>query len=214
MSNRMKALENSMNNIVTGRSTITLNDGSRRKIEMTSLPKTPDRIVTLQNPSMFKLDTNWFFEDLMFPGLAITLDLTDAIEDSADRVKVARIILDATNTAVQQFWSNTLATSDYDYVSLKTLLSYNNIAYYEDIETLQLPLVSNSLTGTFQVLTDPETINGNIWYTLSTLSFSTIDENGTQQGVNNVLSIGDRLAYNDTLFSIIDIDQVNNKVRL
>jgi len=35
----------------------------------------------------------------MFPGLTVSLDLTSQIEDSADRVKLTRIILDADDQA-------------------------------------------------------------------------------------------------------------------
>jgi len=63
-------------------------------------------------------------------------------------------------------------------------------------------------------MADPESIDGNIWYTLDTLSYSTVDEDGTNQGTNNILSVGDQLSYNNTLFSIIAIDQNNKKVRL
>jgi len=150
----------------------------------------------------------------MFPGLTVSLDLTSQIEDSADRVKLTRIILDANDQAAQQFWANTLSNTNYDYVSLKSLLAYNGISYSEDTEEIQLPLVSNTIAGDFQIMYDPEIINGNTWYTFDTLNYATINENGENIGRNNILSIGDRLAYNDTLFSVVEVDQNNNKVRL
>ena len=214
VTNRLKALERNMSNLSAGRSTITFNDGSRRQIVLTNLPQTPNRITSVQAPSTFKIDSNWFFEDLMFPGLTVSLDLTSQIEDSADRVKLARIILDADDQAAQQFWANTLSNTNYDYVSLKSLLAYNGITYSEDIEEIQLPLVSNTIAGDFQIIYDPEIINGNTWYTFDTLNYATINENGENIGRNNILSIGDRLAYNDTLFSVVEVDQNNNKVRL
>jgi hypothetical protein len=150
----------------------------------------------------------------MFPGLTVSLDLTSQIEDSADRVKLSRIILDANDEKTQQFWNNNLANNQYTYVSLKAVLAYNGIPYSEDIEEIQLPLVSNTIAGSFQIMYDPEIINGNTWYTFDTLTYTTIDENGENIGKNNILSVGDRLAYNDTLYSIIEVDQNNNKVRL
>ena len=214
VTNRLKALERNMSNLSAGRSTLTFNDGSRRQIILTNLPQTPNRITNVQAPSTFKIDSNWFFEDLMFPGLTVSLDLTSQIEDSADRVKLTRIILDADDQAAQQFWANTLSNTNYDYISLKSLLAYNGITYSEDIEEIQLPLVSNTITGDFQIMYDPEIINGNTWYTFDTLNYATINENGENIGRNNILSIGDRLAYNDTLFSVVEVDQNNNKVRL
>lgn len=214
VNNRLKALERNMSNLSAGRSTLELNDGSRRQIVLTNLPQTPNRITGVQTPTEFKIDSNWFFEDLMFPGLTVSLDLTSQIEDSADRVKLSRIILDANNEKTQQFWNNNLANNQYTYVSLKAVLAYNGIQYSEDIEEIQLPLVSNTVAGSFQIMYDPEIINGNTWYTFDTLTYTSIDENGENIGKNNILSVGDRLAYNDTLYSIIDVDQNNNKVRL
>lgn len=214
INNRLKALEKNMQNLASGKSTLSLNDGSRRQIVLTSLPKTPNRITNISTPTTFNVDSNWFFEDLMFPGLTVSIDLTNQIEDSADRVKISRIILNSKDETVQQFWGNILANNTYDYISLKSVLAYNNIQYSEDIEEINLPLVSNTISGNFQVMYDPEIINGNTWYTFDTLTYETIDVNGTKQGKNNILSVGDRLAYNDTLFSIVEVNQNDNKVRL
>ena len=214
INNRLKALERNMQNLSAGRSTLSINDGSRRQIVLTSLPEAPNKITGVDTPTTFNVDSNWFFEDLMFPGLTVSLDLTGKIEESADRVKVSRIILNSKNEATQQFWGNVLANNTYDYVSVKTLLSYNNIQYSEDIEEIQLPLISNTVDGNFQVMYDPEIINGNTWYTFDTLTYKTINEDGENIGNNNILSIGDRLAYNDSLFTITDINQNDNKVRL
>ena len=214
ISNRLKALERNMQNLSAGKSTLSLNDGSRRQIVLTSLPETPNRITGIDAPTTFNIDSNWFFEDLMFPGMTVSLNLTNQIEDSADRVKLSRIILNSKDEKTQQFWGNLLSNNTYDYVSLKSILTYNDIRYSEDIEEIHLPLVSNTVSGTFQVTHDPEIINGNTWYTFDTLSYKTINENGTDQGNNNVLSIGDRLAYNDTLFSVLEVNQNENKVRL
>lgn len=212
--NRLKAVENSIQNIANGKATVSLNDGSRRQIKVTNLPQTPGPIMGLISPTTFNIDSNWFFEDLMFPGLTVSIDLTSQIDESSDRVKITRIILDSNNFTAQQYWNNEISTNSYDYVSLKALLAYNSIPYREDTEIIDLPLVSNSLNGSFQITTDPEIIDGVTWYTLDTLMYHSIDENGTDLGKNNILSLGDRLAYNNSLFQIIAIDQNTNKVRL
>lgn len=212
--NKVQAIERNLQNLTNGRGSLTMTDGSRRQIKLTSLPKTPDRITGLKDPSMFSVDSNWFFEDLMFPGVTVKVDLTGKIEDSADRVKVARIVLDNREVDVQNFWESNIVGSNIDYVSLKALLAYNGIRYSEDIEVIQLPLVSNSLSGSFQIVQDPEIINGQTWYTLDKVKYSTIDTDGIVKSENNVLSIGDQLAYNDTLYTVKEIDQNTNKVRL
>lgn len=212
--NRLKALEESVNSISTGKGQINLTDGSRRTIKMSSIPHTPEQISGLQDPTTFKIDTNWFFEELMFPGVTVDIDLTGKIEDSADRVKVVRIIMNSNDEASQNLWDTNISQTNYDYVSLKAVLTINNIAYSEDEEIVNLPLVSNTKSGVFQIIEDPSIIADNVWYTLDNISYSTISSDGIDQGKNNILSIGDQLSYNDSIFEIIEINQNQNKVRL
>jgi hypothetical protein len=204
--NKLSAIEKSLSNLNAGKGTINLSDGSRRQIKLTNIPETPEQITGIEDPSTFKLDTNWFFEDLMFPGATVQIDLTGKIEDSADRVRVSRIILDSRETAAQELWNNNLSVNAYDYVSLKALLTYNNVRYSEDIETIELPLVSNTAAGEFQIVKDPEIINGNTWYKVDTINYSTISSDGEGEFKNNILSVGDVLAYENSLFSIQEID--------
>ena len=212
--NRLKSVEESINSLSTGKGTVNLIDGSRRTLQLSSIPHTPEMISGLQDPSTFKLDTNWFFEDLMFPGITVDIDLTGKIEDTADRVKVVRVILNSQDEASRNLWDTNISQNIYDYLSLKALLTVNNIAYSEDEEIINLPLVSNTKSGTFQVTEDPNIYNGNVWYTLDSITYSTISEDGIDQGRNNVLSIGDQLAYNDTIFEIIEINQNSSQIRL
>ena len=81
ITNRLKAIENNLQNLANGNSTLTLTDGSRRQIKLTNLPQTPNKITGIPNPSTFKQDTNWFFEDLMYPGMQVTIDLTGKIDE-------------------------------------------------------------------------------------------------------------------------------------
>ena len=212
--NRLKSLEESINSLSTGRGTINLTDGSRRIIKLSSIPQTPEQVSGVEDPSTFKVDTNWFFEDLMFPGLTVDLDLTGKIEDTADRVKVLRVILNARDPLTRSMWEQNLSQTQYDYISLKALLTTNGVSYSEDEEIINLPLVSNTKSGIFQVTQDPDIINGNIWYTLDSLMYSTISSDGIDQGRNNILSVGDQLSYADSIFEIIAINQNQNKVRL
>ena len=212
--NKLSAIEKSLSNLNAGKGTINLSDGSRREIKLTNIPETPEQITDLKDPSTFKLDTNWFFEDLMFPGATVQIDLTGKIEDSADRVRVSRIILDSRETAAQELWNNNLSVNAYDYVSLKALLTYNNVRYSEDTETIELPLVSNTAAGEFQIVKDPEIINGNTWYKVDTINYSTISSDGEGEFKNNILSVGDILAYENSLFAIQEIDQNTNKIRI
>ena len=212
--NRLKAVEESINSLNNGRGSINLTDGSRRTITLSSIAHTPNQITDMEDPTTFQIDSNWFFESLMYPSAFVSIDLSGKIEDSADRVRVVRVILDARDVNTQSLWLNDLSVNKYDYISLRTLLSNNGISYYEDEDTIDLPLKSNTVSGAFQITEDPQTINGNIWYTLDSINYSTISVNGMNQGLNNILSVGDRLSYQESIFEIIEINQNNNKVRL
>ena len=212
--NRLKAVEESLNSLSTGKGQLNLVDGSRRTLKLSSIPQTPEQIYGVQDPSTFKLDTNWFFEDLMFPGATVDLDLTGKIEDTADRVKVVRVILNARDEVARTLWDTVISLNSYDYVSLKALLTTNNVSYSEDEEIINLPLVSNTNSGMFQIIQDPDVFNGNVWYTLDSITYSTISPEGVDQGKNNILSRGDQLAYSDSIFEIVGIDQNSNKIRL
>lgn len=212
--NRLKALEESINSLNNGYGAVNLQDGSRRTITLTSIPHTPEQITGLDDPSTFSVDSNWFFEELMFPGAQVSINLTGKIEDSADRVRLTRIILNSGDSAAADIWEQQLSSWTGGYVELKTLLSDQGIAYYEDEETVDLPLVSNRTTGEFRVVDDPAMQNGNIWYTLDTLNYSTISDDGVNQGQNNVLSIGDRVSYSESIFEITEIDQNAMRIRM
>ena len=82
--NRLKSLEESVNSLSTGHGTINLTDGSRRTITLSSIPHTPEQISGLEDPSTFKIDTNWFFEELMFPGMTVDIDLTGNLRMELD----------------------------------------------------------------------------------------------------------------------------------
>ena len=191
ITNRLKSLEESINTILKGKGSVNLVDGSRRMIKMNAIPKAPEQITGLQDPSLFIIDNNWFFEQFMFPGAAVEIDLTGQIEDTADRVKVVRVILNSNDVATRDMWNNNISTNSYDYISILTLLEANEIPYSLDEEVVQLPLVANTQSGTFEVVDDPEVLNRNVWYKLDNITYSTISDDGVDQGKNNILSKGD-----------------------
>lgn len=212
--NRLKAVESSLESLTTGRGLVNLSDGTTRSVTVSTVPVAPAQITGLADPSTFEIDSNWFFEQLMFPGATVQIDLTDKIEDSADRVRTVRIILNSNDVNAETLWSNDLSVNSYDYASLKALLAQNNVSYYEDEQTVDLPLVRNQVSGLFQVTEDARIIDGNLWYLLDTLNYSTIDSDGVDQGKNNILSIGDTLCYADSIFEVIAVNQNSNLVRL
>ena len=64
----------------------------------------------------------------------MNIDLTGQIEDTADRVRVVRVILNAddNNSTLVGLWEDDLSVNNYDYVALKALLDARGIPYYED----------------------------------------------------------------------------------
>ena len=58
---------------------------------------------------------------------------------------MVRIILnaDVNDSTVTGLWEDDLSVNNYDYVALKALLDSRGIPYYEDEQTIDLPLVSN-----------------------------------------------------------------------
>ena len=212
--NRLKAVEESIESLHKGYGTINLEDGSRRTIRLTSVPHTPEQITGLTDPTEFTVDSNWFFEELMFPGAQVNIDLTGQIEDTADRVRVTRIILDANDPNVYALWESDLSQNAYDYTTLKTRLTQEGVSYYEDEETINMPLVQNLKRGSFVVNDDPIIIDDNVWYPLDSISYYTVSTDGVDQGQNNVLSVGDRVSYSESIFEIREVDQNLMRVRL
>lgn len=216
--NRLQALEKTIQELSSGKAIIHMSDVNdvQRTLKLQNAPKAPNPITNISDPIDFEVDSNWFFENLMFPGATVTIDLTGKIPDDADRVKVTRIILDSRNQESINFWKSNLQNNVYDYDGLKSILSYNNIAYSEDEETIELPLVYNTKIGSFQIISDPETHAGQdgIFYKLDTLSYKNIDVTTDTQFNNGLLNIGDQLLYNDTIFSITNVNQNTNEIQI
>lgn len=212
--NQVESVKNSIETLNKGTGTVTLNDGTRRQVKLSSVATAPSRITSIANPSTFSVDSNWFFENLMFPGATVSVDLTGAVEDSADRCRIKRVILDSNDSNASAVWENNILPNDYTYQQLISLLSLNNVSFYEDEQDAEFPLVTNSFYGEFQITSDPEVIDGYVWYTLDTVNYATVTNEGINTGKNNILSTGDVLLYNNTLFTVTDIDTNSKQVRI
>ena len=119
--NRLQALEKSIQELSSGKAIIHLSDSNdvQRTLKLQNAPKAPNPITNLSDPVNFELDSNWFFENLMFPGATVTIDLTGKIPDDADRVKVSRIILDSRNQETVNFWKSNLQNNTYQSIKQK-----------------------------------------------------------------------------------------------
>ena len=209
--NRLSATENAIKNLLTGTGTVSLADGTSRSIQITPLAKIPENIYNVNNPTTFNIDSNWFFEDLMFPGITVRVNLQGQVDNDSDRVRVKRVIIDSRVAANQTVWYNNLANTSLNYLDLISLLNNSGIEYSEDEETLQFPLTNRSYQGQF-VIQGSDIINNRIWYTFDTFDYYEITRNGTGNSTSKTLAVGDLLSYNNTILRIENINYSENKV--
>lgn len=219
LNQKLQALENSINSLSTGEGIVTLNDGTYRTVKLSSIAKVPDRITGILDPSTFNIDSNWFFENLMFPGAIISINLKGYIEDSADRIKIKRVILNyrlqdgQDDESIHNIWNNSIYPNDYSYQELLTVLQNANISYSEDEQEVNLPLTTYTATGEFTITEDPTIENGNIWYKLDTINYYGVNSDGLTT-TQNILSKGDQLSYENSIYTIVEINQNELKVKL
>lgn len=208
----VNALKKSLDSFVNGSGVVSLNDGTYRHITATPVAEVPAKITNLVDPSTFDINSNWFFENLLFPKAVVKLDLKNKIDDAADRVRVSRIIIDSENLEYREFYANNIFKKNLPYTQLIDLLNSYSIEYSEDLQDISLPLARSLFMGSFKI-TYVEIIDGNLWYTLDNISYNPVNEDGTY-GANRTLSLNDTLVYNNTLFQVVDINTNNKKVRL
>lgn len=208
--NRLNGVENAMKALLQGKGTASLGDGTSRQIQITPLAKIPENIFGGTSPTNFGIDANWFFEDLMFPGITVSVNLAGQVDAASDRVRVKRVILDSRVTANQILWTNSISGVAISYGELISLLNTQGIEYSEDEETLDFPLTSRKYEGTF-IITASNIINDAIWYTLDSFDYYEITPTGP--GAAKTLTIGDRIAYENSVLEITGINYGEHRVR-
>lgn len=97
--NKLNAVQSSLEALNEGKGTVSLDDGTHREVKLDTVADAPARIVNVASPTTFSIDANWFFENFMYPSAVVTVDLTGQVEDSADRCRVKRIILDSRDSS-------------------------------------------------------------------------------------------------------------------
>lgn len=210
--NKLDSTVNTVETFVNGSGIAETNDGTYRQISATPIPVAPNIVGEINTPTTFNIDSNWFFEDLMFPKIIVTLDLKDNIDDNSDRVLVNRVIIDTTVPQNLTFFNEQIIGNSYSYVDLISLLTNNKIAYWEDVETISLPLTHEQFSGVFNI-TNISIINGNEWIYIDNVSYGVVNENGIT--VNNyTLSVNDKLKYKETVYNIVDINLTEKRIRV
>jgi hypothetical protein len=208
--NRLKVVENTVENFTGGNGVVKTVDGTNRQIKVETLPKVPTRITNVVAPTKFKTNANWFFESLMFPKIVVSIDLTDKVEESSDRLLVNRVIIPL-NDDNNKFYEEQIKDKNLSYENLISLLTSKEVDYYEDLETVYFPLKSEKYSGIFNIIKS-ETINGIEWYYLDTLFYGY--SNDTNNTANIELKLGDTLRYYNSLFEIANIDKNTKRISL
>lgn len=221
---RLTRVEDTVSKFTQGKGTVETDDGTYRKIKVSTISRPPEMITGLNAVNSFTSNPNWFFESLQYPKCCVQIDLKDKIDATSDRVYVNRIILDATETiasgtgSILDFYNSNIKGKNLNYVSLLNMFATNNIHYSEDKDTISLPLTYEKYKGEF-IVNDIRLVKGTdgtsqVWYYLNTLSYSLVDENGTEINNSYLLSVGDYVRFNDSLFLVAEIAQNQNRVRL
>ena len=215
---RVERAENTISKFTQGKGVVETDDGTYRKIKVTNVSRPPEAISSLAFSNVFNIDPNWFFESLQYPRCTVSIDLTDKIDEDSDRVYVARIILDRSNTDILDYYNTNIANKPVGYAALITMLEKDGITYKEDKDEIKLPLTYEKYYGEFRIV-NTKLIQDNkgvsrLWYFLDTLSYSEVNEAGIAVSTGNILSVNDKVRFNNSLYSVLEVDQSQNCVRL
>lgn len=132
---------------------VKLPDGTTKKIFEASILRDPAAISTVQVPQEFKIKNNWFFESFLNPLLYVSFDVTGLVPDDMQRAVVKRIIVAADTDAEKKFFDdNYKGKNDIQYNDFLIALDRQNIGFFVDEDTVELPLSVVRFKGTFDVL--------------------------------------------------------------
>lgn len=209
--NKLNSVYNTVDTFVKGQGAVLLDDGTYREIKTQPLAIPPDKILDVVKPTTFKTKSNWFFENLIFPQLAVSFDLKGKIDDQSDRVYVKRVIVDNQSDTDTQWFLDNIANKDLTYYDLITLLSESNVKYWEDEEITMLPLYSQPYVGYF-VIQNISTIDGKDWFFLDDIKYAPTTD--TPLIKNMQLSAGDQLRYSNSIWKIEEIEINEKRIRV
>lgn len=199
-----------VNTLLEGEGTVVMGDGTARQVQLSTIASPPKRITGVESPTEFGIDPNWWFEDLMYPSCHVTLDLKDKIDDTADRVRVMRVILPAGDADAMNAYAS-LLQSPLGYHELVNALNADGISYTEDDEMIDLPMNGVDREGTFLV-ESTYWLDNSEWCRLDGMTYMKLSENGTVRSTGE-LAVGDKLSIGNFLYRILDIRN-DNDVRL
>lgn len=220
---RLERAENTISKFVQGKGIVETDDGTFRKVKVSTISRPPETIGTVNPVTEFSINPNWFFETLQYPRCIVKLDLTDKIDPASDRVYVTRVILDSeeitpTGIDVKAFYAANIQNANIGYSALINLLENNGIPYKEDRDDVALPLTYERFKGEYGItdirLLKDEKGKSQQWVYLDNINYTIVDENGQETSSGFVLNTGDYLRFNYSLYKIADIAQNQKRVRL
>lgn len=216
---RLSRAENTIAKFTQGKGLVETDDGTYRKIKVDTISRPAPTINDLPGVKQFAINPNWFFENLQYPRCIVKIDLKGKIDDDSDRAYVDRLIIDTNQDRLTDDIRNEIMSSNYEYGDMIEYLDNNNIEYKEDRDQVQLPLTYEKYKGIFQVVGTSLIKNATTgvsenWYYLSTINYSTVNEDGIVKESGNVLNVGDYLRYENSLFRVKEINQTDKRVRL
>jgi hypothetical protein len=228
--NQLVRLENDIKNLSGIGDTdaaVQLSDGTFRKILISNLQKEAADIKSMAVPTEFATRENWFFESFLNPLLYITFDLTNQIKFNTENVEMSRYILNLdTEDKIRIYKDNFANKSDIQFQNFVKVLLDNNITYFLDKDTVQLPPRSLRFWGNFTVMnvyddTLTETVNSVNYQKrvlrvqLDKLQFN--DRNSEFLGTQS-LKIGNSLVVNsgrkNTRYEIVGVENSTRTVSL
>lgn len=188
-----------------GTAKVKLADGTYQRL-ITSTLKTPaNDLTSVKRPSKFSAKSNYFFEDFLTPLLTVRFDVSGQIPSDTERVLVKRYIFDSSFAFAAEFFDENYKDTDgISHAALIADLASNNIPYFEDEETRDLPYRSTQFYGSFdvtsidnaqrQVVVDGNPVTKNIkLYTLDKLTYTDGDK---ELNETEFLKVGDELIVN------------------
>ena len=221
---RVNRAEDTIAKFTQGKGVVETDDGTYRKIKVTNISRPPETITDLSEINTFAINPNWFFESLQYPRCVVKLNLKGKIDDSADRVYVNRVILDAnalvgtTYETVTDYYNANILNQNLGYTSLIALLNQDAVPYREDKDEISLPLTYEKYKGEFGVteirLVKDEKGFSRTWYYLDNITYSLVDENGIEQSNGYIIAVGDYLRFNNSLYKVTKIVQDQKRVQL
>ena len=234
LSNQIKILNQNMKRMASIDGYTFIRDGqSFKRVMTTDLNKEPLPVGNIDQVNTFTPINNHFFESLMNPMLAVTIDLTNKVGTEVNKILSRRYILkfeknvDGTLTesglrSYNSFVSNFLNKTNINITDFLTWydnptndgIIVDNVKPYDE-QIYDLKLKTLNYYGIFSVIkVEIDDINNKMWYHLNDIRYYGND------GTVKTLSISDELIINKlnsaSRYRIAEVntDSSNTKVRL